>query len=210
MTDWVWITNMMRLLRSLYSIATTGFFGLVITLCALSLAVAAPVLANSAELVIKHGDGRVVKKTVTFKESSISGTEVLQRSGLQVSIVASSAGEAVYMIDGEGDPNGWVTTNGQTYYWNYFRLTDGKWKYASTGAGLAKIKNGDTEGWLWQAYGAAGTLPAASSTARKLKQKKPTDKGETHTDGYLGFAIIAAALLAAALFFIFGRRKPRS
>jgi hypothetical protein len=166
-------------------------------------------LGNTAELIIKHGDGRVVSKKITFKKPAISGIELLRRSGLPVSIVAGSAGEAVYMIDGEGDPNGWVTANGQTYYWNYFRLVDGKWRYATTGAGLAKVKDGDSEGWLWQAYGAGGTLPPASSTPRHAEPGNSASVSKDHTDGYLGFAIIAAALLAAILFFIFGRHQPQ-
>lgn len=114
---------------------------------------------NYAGLVVKHGDGRVVTKCVEFAEESISGTELLRRSGLNVSIGGTLWGEAVYQIDGEGDPSGWVVRGGRTIYWAYYHLKEGSWLYSPVGAGGYRVRNGDVDGWVWTEQGKESSPP---------------------------------------------------
>jgi hypothetical protein len=130
--------------------------------------------ANTAGLVIVHANGTVKTRAVEFDEPSISGTELIRRSGLDYSIMNGSAGEAVYMIDGEGDTNGWVTKENKTYYWGFYVFDRDKWKYSSVGAGSIVVKAGDIMGWHWQYYGQPIGFPATSIP--EMGFKMPADK----------------------------------
>ena len=62
---------------------------------------------NQAGLVVKFGDGRTLTYCIEFTEDSITGIELLQRSGLTV-VTSNSGGlgAAVCSIDGEGCNSG--------------------------------------------------------------------------------------------------------
>jgi hypothetical protein len=183
-----------------------------VTVCLLTLFQAGTAIAaNRAGLVVIHGDGRVVKRVVTFEQASLTGTGLLRLSGLSSSISNGSAGQAVYAIDGEGDPNGWVTQNGRNYYWSYFRLSRGKWVYSPVGAGQTTVKNGDVEGWMWQYYGQNAIPPlvtfnelagVATSTAKKAAANRYSGRD------YLIWGAMAGVLAGIILYLFF--RKPAS
>lgn len=185
------------------------------------------VSANTAALVIVHGDGTVLVKTVKFSEPSISGIELIKRAGVANAIEKGSAGEAVYMLDNEGDPTGWSTKDGQSYYWSYFRLSkDNLWEYSKIGAGISEVTNGTVDGWLWQYYGENKGFPAVSIPTMGVEVAgKRTNLGEPGTSkintatqtvtataaakkdtgktpwwAYLIGGLIVVALLAAGLF----------
>ncbi|HEU4328760.1 MAG TPA: hypothetical protein VFS21_36820 [Roseiflexaceae bacterium] len=114
-----------------------------------------PTPANRAGLVVRHGDGRIVSACVAFAEQSISGLELLQRSGLSLVTQGSgNAGAAVCKIDGEGcdyptedcfcKRDGAVTT-----YWAYHRLREGAWAFSPLGASGARVQPGEVDGWAW-------------------------------------------------------------
>jgi hypothetical protein len=138
------------------------------------LAISGIASANTAGLVIVHANGTVKTRAVEFDEPTISGTELIRRSGLDYSIVNGSAGEAVYMIDGEGDPNSWVTKDNKTYYWGFYVFDRDKWSYSSVGAGSTIVKPGDIQGWHWQFYGQPIGFPATSIP--EMGFKMPADK----------------------------------
>lgn len=165
--------------------------------------------ASRAGLVIVHGDGRRVERIVTFDQAKLTGTGLLRLSGLSNSIVNAAAGQAVYMIDGEGDPNGWVTKDGRNYYWSYFRLVKGKWVYSPVGAGLTTVKNGDVDAWVWQYYGQNATPPvltfgelAGQATAAA---KKARTRESSWVSDYVVWIAIAGILAGLTLYFL-GRR----
>ena len=119
-----------------------------------------PVLATShTGLVIKHGDGRIVTRCITYDGSSISGIELLRRSGLTVDISDSYMGQRVYGIDGEGSKDDW---DSGTYFWAYFHQINGTWRYSQVGAGSHQTGAGSVEGWVWakQSIGHLATLPS--------------------------------------------------
>lgn len=118
---------------------------------------------NKAGLVVVFGDGRVERQCVAFAEETISGYELLQRSGLPLSVEAGAIGPTVCSIDKEGcsfpAESCFCRCQGSPcIYWSYWRLLDGgTWRYQPLGAGNTKVRSGDVEGWRW----AAGTTQDA-------------------------------------------------
>ena len=88
---------------------------------------------NQAALVIVHGDGRVVTRCVGFSEAQITGADLLQRSGLDLNIEASSMGATICRIDGEGctfpQESCFCQCEGASCnYWSYWRWENGEWR----------------------------------------------------------------------------------
>jgi hypothetical protein len=112
-----------------------------------------------AGLVVVFGDGRVEQQCVAFTEESISGYELLQRSGLPLSIEAGAIGPTVCSIGDDGcaypQESCFCRCQGSPcIYWSYWRLQeDGAWRYQSLGAGNTQVRDGEVEAWRW----AAGT-----------------------------------------------------
>ena len=145
------------------------FIGL---LCGLSITVGgaghfAPPLAaqapgNQAGLVILHGDGRVVTACVAFDEAQITGLQLLQRSGLDLSVDAGNGNGAVCRINGEGcsvpQQSCFCQCEGANCsYWSYWQASTSGWQYANLGASSFAVKPGQVEGWVW----GAGTVENA-------------------------------------------------
>lgn len=112
---------------------------------------------NYAGLVVRHGDGRLIYAYVAFSEESISGVELLRRSGISlVTIGFGGLGEGVCTIDGEGCPAGDCRTRvcqgsgPDAPYWQYFRQrSPGDWQALILGASSTKVRDGDIDGWSW-------------------------------------------------------------
>lgn len=118
---------------------------------------AAPVAAQEeqrAGLVIIHGDGSVTTQCVAFTEESLTGAELLTRSGLELAVEASSMGGTICQIDGEGcdfpAESCFCQCQGSPcVYWSYWRWQDGAWQYSNAGAGNTTVRDGAVEGWRW-------------------------------------------------------------
>lgn len=109
---------------------------------------------NHAALVVRHGDGRVLTACVAFAEASISGIELLRRSGLDLVTQGGGGGAAVCKLDGEGcdypTEDCFCRRDGPlTVYWAYHRLRDGRWSFSPLGASNTRVQPGDVEGWAW-------------------------------------------------------------
>src|SRR5690606_30109092 len=57
---------------------------------------------HQAGLVVVHGDGSVISRCVQFESESISGYELLERSGLALRTEVSGMGPTICAIDEEG------------------------------------------------------------------------------------------------------------
>jgi hypothetical protein len=120
-------------------------------------------------LVIRHADGRTETACVAFDGDSISGEDVLSQSGLDVRLDASNAmGSLVCSIDGEGcafpeEPCLCQCDQpGACGYWAYFGWdAELGWVYASQGARLHRLSDGDLDAWVWL----TGTGPEAVRAA---------------------------------------------
>lgn len=119
---------------------------------------------HRAGLVIQHGDGSVETQCVTFPEESITGLDVVLRSGVDVNVDASnSQGATICRLGGEGcsypQQNCFCQCTGSTcVYWSYWRWENGGWVYSSFGASSTTVTDGAVEGWVW----GPGNVGAAS------------------------------------------------
>jgi hypothetical protein len=115
--------------------------------------------ANRAGLVIAF-PGHTQTVWVEFAEAEISGRELLERSGLQVTFSSfGGLGEAVCKIEDVGcaNPNDCFCQcqSGSCAYWAYFSLKNGEWAYQPLGISKRMLRDGDVDGWAW----GAGTPP---------------------------------------------------
>ncbi len=109
---------------------------------------------HQAGLVVDFGDGRVRVRVVSFAEETISGVDLLRRSGLDVAMVSGGLGTAICAIEGVGCPPTpqecfCECRGGTCRYWAYFHLRDGAWVYADRGAADRRLGDGDVDGWVW-------------------------------------------------------------
>ncbi|MBC7237429.1 MAG: hypothetical protein H5T69_16430, partial [Chloroflexi bacterium] len=127
---------------------------LLVLLAALGGAAELPALAqgpNRVALVVQHGDGTVVTRCVEFDEPSLTGYQILLRSGLEITASSGPLGTAICRIDGEGCDAGNCFCQMPGSYWSYWNLADGAWQYSPLGASARQVHNGDVEGWAWGA-----------------------------------------------------------
>lgn len=121
-------------------------------------------------LVVQHGDGSVQTQCITFPEDTISGLDVLQRSGFDLNVDAgNSMGATICRLDGEGcsfpqEDCFCQCTGSDCVYWSYWRQNNGGWVYSSSGASNTQVHDGDVEGWVW----GQGTTGGAVSTPPNL------------------------------------------
>jgi hypothetical protein len=123
---------------------------------------------NRAGLVVVHGGGQVVKRCVEFSETQITGLELLQRAGMDLSLDDSNPlGVAVCRLEGEGcgfpqEACFCQCQGSPCVYWSYWQGTDGNgWQYSTNSAAMRSLGNGDVDGWYWGAsdFGAGSPLP---------------------------------------------------
>lgn len=163
-----------------------------------------------AAVIVQFGDGSYVTRCVSFSEESITGLELLTRSGLQVSLW----GGAVCRIEEQGCDYPAQTCFCQCkgsacQYWSYWHWREdagatspaqGAWTYAQIGSGDYRVQDGAVEAWLWgdarnppailsfvEVCGASTETPAA--TAGEPVQNVALTQ-------YAVFAVMAIALVA--------------
>ncbi len=105
---------------------------------------------HQAGLVVTFSDGSTLTYCVEFSEDTITGLELLHRSGLR--LVTSSAG-GVCRIEDEGCPDPvdcfCKCKGGSCVYWAYFIYKDGAWQYSPVGASSRSVHDGEVDGWAW-------------------------------------------------------------
>ncbi|MEZ5177104.1 MAG: hypothetical protein R2746_02165 [Acidimicrobiales bacterium] len=118
-----------------------------------------------ATVVVDTGSGAVWSACISFR-GDVSGIEALELAKAQIPGLApvydvyAGEGRAVCRLRGVGtDPPDCLGKS--IDYWGYFR----NGRYWSTGAGAARVRDGDVEAWRWGSSGA---------------------KPRTATDGYEG------------------------
>lgn len=165
--------------------------GLAIVLLALWRIPAFAQSPHHAALVVDFGDGRVLVRVVAFAEDTITGVDLLRRSGLDVAIMENlGGGAALCAVEGVGCPPTpqdcfCQCRGGACRYWSYFHLQGGAWVYSGTGAAGRALRDGDVDGWVWgdgraapplltwdEIWAAAGA-PSPSPTATLLPTTAP-------------------------------------
>ena len=214
--------------------ASTVLAAAVLSLAAALLAVYPATVATAqaphkATLIVQFGPGDYVERSIPFSEDSISGLDLLTRSGLQV----SAWGSAVCRLEAYGcaypvEHCFCKCESAPCSYWSYWYWQEGRWVYAQVGAAARRLRGGDSDGWAWgngqppdaiptggaPAGETAGTtitaIPQRPSQGSQQPASAPahTDLPVTLLKQYLAFAI-AAASLAGGWWFLRRRARER-
>src|SRR6476620_4656660 len=119
--------------------------------------------SSRAGLIVAHGDGRMAYALVTFDGESISGADLVERSGLPVTEVSfGGLGVAVCSIDTTGCDIGECRKRlckgpqRDDAYWQYFvESGSGSWQVAALGISGDSVPDGGVRALIWS----AGTPP---------------------------------------------------
>jgi hypothetical protein len=136
---------------------------------------------NVAGLVVDYGDGRMSYAVVPFTEESLSGIELLRRSGLTLLTVPfGGLGEGVCSIESTGCDLGACRTrmcqsaDRESPFWQYVRQgEDGTWAPAALGATHARVEDGDVDAWAWT--GTDPELPPISIASLRDRLQVPDE-----------------------------------
>ncbi len=108
---------------------------------------------NQAAVIIRLEDGLIENRCVAFEEESISGLDLLTRSGLDLELRVEGFGSAVCSIEGSGCAAGdcFCQCSGgrDCVYWSYWHQQQNGWDYAAAGASSYQVSQGDVDGWSW-------------------------------------------------------------
>ena len=186
--------------------------GVVAWLLALTLLLAAVQEPNRAALVVRFDDERVETRCVAFDEPALSGYELLQRSGLPLTVDEAGLGISVCRVDGVGCPstNCFCQCQGEPcVYWSYWHQVEGEWRYSAAGAAAYQVSDRAVEGWSWGPGSVDdATAPPAITFAEVCTEEAPasaaTPPAAVTPAGaawllYGLFALLALGLLVALL-----------
>ena len=190
--------------------------------------------SSRAGLIVAHGDGRMAYALVTFDGESISGADLVERSGLPVTEVSfGGLGVAVCSIDTTGCDIGECRKRlcqgpqRDDPYWQYFvESGSGSWQVAALGISGDSVPDGGVRALIWS----AGTPQFPAMTIDDLAAKSgPVDQNgvglkryqadgtvdtgadSDRNDGlpYAGFAVVGIAVVLVGGV-IWRRRSGRS
>ncbi len=136
-----------------------------------------------AGLVVDFGGGQIETRCVAFAEESISGYQLLERSGLMFGMDASSGiGAAICQIGETGCPSTdcfcQCKGGGSCVYWTYWQLNEGEWGYAQAGASMVRMTDGAVQGWRW---GDKSTLEEMTPLSSSFEQICAAELGSRDT-----------------------------
>jgi hypothetical protein len=152
--------------------------------------------SHHAALVVEHGDGSVVTRCVAFDTDSISGEELLNRSGIAWSSrTFGGFGDAVCALDGE--PARYVDCPGKDSYWAVFVARGGSWQLANVGISTLAVHDGDAEGFR---YVPASGVPAGPVSAARVcvAATTPAPRRSAAASAAVASAAAAGATTAAS------------
>jgi hypothetical protein len=134
----------------------------------------------TAAVVVDLGDGAAAVRWVDLA-APLSGLEVLEASGLDVTVAESSFGPAVCAIEQVGCPVDNCFCDADNY-WNYSFWDGSAWQSYPVGANDAIVEaDGAVEGWRWGAFDGAQASPvraiAAASALEWLRAQQDAAGG---------------------------------
>ncbi len=102
-----------------------------------------------AGLAVFWGDDSLYTTCMSFTESSMSGLDLLQRSGMAVETATNpTQGTAVCKIGEVGNPSN-NCFGSMPDYWAYFQMGAAGWEYSVTGAEKGQVMDGSVNAWSW-------------------------------------------------------------
>ncbi|HET9492841.1 MAG TPA: hypothetical protein VFR15_01270 [Chloroflexia bacterium] len=156
---------------------TARVFALAVALLALGVSgagAAGPARAGQAEnlagLIVQFTESDVRTYCLAFEGESISGLDLLLKSGLDLKVEAFGAmGAQVCKIDATGCDYPGEPCVCQSYgpggvYWSYHHLREGTWRTSIVGASSYTVRPGEVEGWAWS----GGAPPAQTYSFEQL------------------------------------------
>jgi hypothetical protein len=158
-------TGVIRLVAVLPVLATLTVVGSASRVGPSAVGCAQASTAHHAALVIEHsaggghGAGPVITVCVAFTEDSVTGAQLLDRSGVQYG--SGYSGQAVCQVDHEPaqyQPN--CLTASDPYWAMSVSRGGGAWVYSSAGFATQTFRDGDAEGFRYEGQG-DGTVPPA-------------------------------------------------
>lgn len=154
---------------------------------------------NRAALVVRFSDGNVQTACVSFDTPTISGAELLTRSGIQASVDYNSGlGGAVCSLNSYGcaypSQDCFCQCQGiRCEYWAYYHWSDNGWHYSQEGAGSYQVTNGDLEGWSWGPGNfSSGTEPPRVAFTEVCSESAPPAAGSQPRAGSLLVPVVHA------------------
>jgi hypothetical protein len=193
---------------------------------------AGPASANGthrAALVVRFADGKVQTACVSFAAPTITGQQLLQRSGFKTIVDSGGAlGGAICSINDQGcsfpkQDCFCRCTGSQCEYWAYYQWQQGAWSYSQAGAAAVKVSDGDLQGWSWGPGNfSSGTEPpvvafadvcaanavsaptGAGAPAAQTPAVAPAGSGAMLQ--YVAYAAILLLLIGAGVFVMLRRR----
>lgn len=116
---------------------------------------------SRAGLVVQFADGSVKTYCFPFQGETISGLDLLLKTGLEVKVEAyGGMGGMVCKIGPDGCDYPEQHCACQSFgpggvYWSYHHLKGGesRWRTSVAGSGSYKVRDGDVEGWAWSSGG---------------------------------------------------------
>jgi len=122
---------------------------------------------QKAGLVVTLPDGSSLLRCVEFTGETISGFELLEKSGLALETSFDpSKGNAVCGIEGQGCGNDNCFC-GVPDYWSYWHLDGAEWSYSQWGANTFDVLPETVDGWSW------GDQPPALSSFEEICAENP-------------------------------------
>lgn len=110
-------------------------------------------VVSTAAVVVDTEDQRTIR-VVDFFGETLTGTQLLLRSGLEVGISATSFGNAVCSIDGVGQPVDDCFGDPLFRFWglNLLDVND-EWASSPVGSDDAIVFDGNVHGWFFSTFG---------------------------------------------------------
>ena len=182
---------------------------------------------NKAGIIVRNADGTTDEMCVLFDEPSISGLDLLNRSGTTHVAERSAVGSAICKI-GEGGCNSPSQDCFCEYprFWGYWVREPGeeRFSFASTGAADHEVRNGSVDGWSWGKDGepsppnipfadvcaASNVVPARASSDEAGAPQAPANADRPVRPSYTAFAAFGLLFAALAGGAVLLRRQRRS
>jgi hypothetical protein len=108
-----------------------------------------PIQTNQAGLAIFYRDDQLSTECISFAESSISGLDLLERSGLAIQTATNpSQGTAVCKIGAVGSPSE-DCFGSMPNYWSFWTMGPSGWEYSAIGVEQSQVMDGSVFAWSW-------------------------------------------------------------
>lgn len=135
---------------------------------------------HHAGIVVQFADGSTNTYCIAFTGDSISGLDVLLKTGLEVRAESyGGMGGLICKIGPDGCTYPEQPCVCQSYgpggvYWSYTHLKNGAWKTSQMGASSYKVHDGDIDGWAWSAGKGPNKVPTLGQLCPNAQPTQPT------------------------------------